>query len=462
MSDGVDWSNLAQAGLTVSMCGYGAQDIAPPRAALAAGARAASPPAPKPPLVVCSCKSSQDVFSKEYEMCDGAMEFESRGGSTPFNQQFNFHVPNTSSAGRTNRHKSDDYPKQVTVFTIGEEGSLFFRIPSIIQLGGRNSSRLLAMAQCTFRDGWPTNGTMELCAKISEDNGDSWGKLMRNITGDCADCNRSCGTADCLGSGFDAASVWDEKREQAVVFFDTRANLGNQTGRVMFVTSSDGLTWSKPSFAFTGWVTPDPSYDVSLSAGPGLAAQLTSGPHAGRILVGAYGGWQDSPCSQPGHTCTGHGCTPTYPTTGCQGSSAVFYSDDLITFHQSKVVDTPTSRLNTFHGFYEPNPVVLPNGSVRVDLRNAGCNLQCCTPKCLKPCLNPVAMHACPRFTCGEPLPPLNQPVTCHVRGSAISTDGGSTFTPPLEGAPELWDPNCQASVSAECAERSSQAFAKA
>ena len=42
---------------------------------------AASPPAPKPPLVVCSCKSSQDVFSKEYEMCDGAMEFESRSGS---------------------------------------------------------------------------------------------------------------------------------------------------------------------------------------------------------------------------------------------------------------------------------------------------------------------------------------------------------------------------------------------
>ena len=36
---------------------------------------------------------------------------------------------------------------------------------------------------------------MELCAKISDNNGGSWGKLMRNITGDCADCNRSCGTA---------------------------------------------------------------------------------------------------------------------------------------------------------------------------------------------------------------------------------------------------------------------------
>jgi hypothetical protein len=95
---GVDWANLAQAGLTVSMCGYGAQDIRPTRAALAAGARAASPPTLKPPLVVCSCKSSQDVFTKEYELCDGAMEFESEGGATPFNHDFNFHVPNHSLA----------------------------------------------------------------------------------------------------------------------------------------------------------------------------------------------------------------------------------------------------------------------------------------------------------------------------------------------------------------------------
>ena len=191
-------------------------------------------------------------------------------------------VSTTLTAGRI---KSDDYPKQVTVFKDGEDGLLFVRIPSIIQIGGRNSAKLLAMTQCRFVDGWPTNLTMELCAKISENNGDTWGRLMRNITGDCADCNRS--TPGGLSSGFDAASVWDEKREQAVVFFDTRANLGNQTGRVMVMTSPDGLTWSKPSFAFTGWVTPDPSYDVSLSAGPGLAAQLTSGPHAGRIFVGA-------------------------------------------------------------------------------------------------------------------------------------------------------------------------------
>ena len=101
-ADGVDWANMAKAGLTVSMCGYGAQDISPTRAALAAGARAASPPAMKLPLIVCSCKSSQAVFSKEYEMCDGAMEFESRGGATPFNEDFNFHVPNsTTTATKT-------------------------------------------------------------------------------------------------------------------------------------------------------------------------------------------------------------------------------------------------------------------------------------------------------------------------------------------------------------------------
>ena len=102
---GVDWGMLARAGLTVSMCGYGAQDIRPTRAALAAGAEHGRPP----PLVVCSCKSSQAVFSKEYELCDGAMEFESSGGSTPFNRDFNFHVPRNRSLSRaTPPHKTDD------------------------------------------------------------------------------------------------------------------------------------------------------------------------------------------------------------------------------------------------------------------------------------------------------------------------------------------------------------------
>jgi beta-fructofuranosidase len=91
---GVDWSLLAKAGLTVSMCGYGAQDIRPTRAALATGSRAASPPALSVPKLVCSCKSSQAIFTKDFEMCDGAMEFESKGGSTPFNHDFNFRVPN--------------------------------------------------------------------------------------------------------------------------------------------------------------------------------------------------------------------------------------------------------------------------------------------------------------------------------------------------------------------------------
>jgi hypothetical protein len=95
----------------------------------------------------------------------------------------------------------------------------------------------------------------------------------------------------------------------------------------------------------------------------------------------------------------------------------------------------------------EPNPVVLPNGSVRVDLRNAGCNQQCCTGKCQQACLNPVAMKVCPHFRCGQPTPGPTVPITCFVRGFAISTDGGSHFTQPLEGARDLWDPNCQGSM---------------
>ena len=314
-----------------------------------------------------------------------------------------------------------DYPKQITVFRVGEQGCYFIRIPSIIRIGGSKSSKLLALAQGRFTDGWPTNETMEMVSKLSLDDGATWGVLNRNITGVCTTCNRSCGTQNCLGSGNDPASVWDEKRSQAVVFFDTRnVPLNGQPNgngsQIMVMTSADGVTWSKPRFAFTSWQ--DSGYYVGINGGPGLAAQITEGPHAGRILVGAYGGWKDSPCSQPGHTVG----QPVFPAMGCQASSAVFYSDDLITFHQSKVLDTPTSRLNTFHGFYEPNPVVLPNGSVRVDLRNAGCNQQCCTGNCQQACLNPVAMKTCPHFTCGRPTPGPTVPITCFVRGFAIST----------------------------------------
>ena len=192
-----------------------------------------------------------------------------------------------AAVAKTRGPSAAEYPKQVTVFRVGEQGCYFIRIPSIIRIGGANSSKLLALAQGRFTDGWPTNLTMEMVSKLSLDDGATWGSLQRNITGVCTTCNRSCGNGNCVGSGNDPASVWDEKRSQAVVFFDTRdvPPPNGHGSQMMVMTSADGVAWSTPRFAFSSWQ--DSGYNVGISGGPGLAAQIIAGPHAGRILVGA-------------------------------------------------------------------------------------------------------------------------------------------------------------------------------
>jgi hypothetical protein len=82
---GVDWAAMATAGLDVAVAGYGKQNITATRSALC---NASSQVA-----LVCGSKSSQAVFSSNYQQCDGAMEFERAGSRTPFDDDFGFRVP---------------------------------------------------------------------------------------------------------------------------------------------------------------------------------------------------------------------------------------------------------------------------------------------------------------------------------------------------------------------------------
>jgi hypothetical protein len=86
---GVDWAALSRAGLDVAMADYGTQNISVPRGALAASRNDSTTAV----ALVCGSKSSQAVFSKNYEECDGAFEFERAGSRTPFGDGFDFHVP---------------------------------------------------------------------------------------------------------------------------------------------------------------------------------------------------------------------------------------------------------------------------------------------------------------------------------------------------------------------------------
>jgi hypothetical protein len=86
---GVDWAAMSRAGLDVAMVGYGTQNVSATRRALAASRNDSATAV----ALVCGSKSSQAVFSKNYKECDGAFEFERAGSSTPFGDDFDFHVP---------------------------------------------------------------------------------------------------------------------------------------------------------------------------------------------------------------------------------------------------------------------------------------------------------------------------------------------------------------------------------
>ena len=83
-------------------------------------------------------------------------------------------VPSTA-AHVTVADKDARYPTQRTVFNAVADGLIWTRIPSIVQVGGTGSPKLLAMAQCRYASGEPTNLTMALCAKLSMDDGATWG-----------------------------------------------------------------------------------------------------------------------------------------------------------------------------------------------------------------------------------------------------------------------------------------------
>ena len=143
------------------------------------------------------------------------------------------------------------------------------RIPTVAQMGGANSSTIMAMAQCRFRvchasgagpghipgkaldPHCPTgNGIggspdyMDLCSRVSHDDGRTWGPLATNVTGGLWAGMIASGAEarnDTDGRSADPNLLYDAKRGKMLLFFDTRNP--NQTSWV--TSSSDGVQWAR-------------------------------------------------------------------------------------------------------------------------------------------------------------------------------------------------------------------------
>eukprot|EP01045_Picozoa_sp_COSAG04_P008487 COSAG04_NODE_471_length_13830_cov_4.905251_4_plen_311_part_00 len=272
------------------------------------------------------------------------------------------------------------------------------RIPTVAQMGGSNSSTIMAMAQCRFRvchatarggaldPHCPTgNGIggspdyMDLCSRVSHDDGRTWGPLATNVTGGLWAGMIASGAEarnDTDGRSADPNLLWDAKRSKMLLFFDTRNP--NQTSWV--TSSSDGVQWAPATRVNTGYntvCTPSPTPLTHIAGpasnsglgdwgqGPGTGAtQLTMGPHKDRVLVAAYG-----------------------------NDLGVWYSDDLTSWSRS-TMPLPNASKEGLTEMCEPQLVELSNGTVRLEMRHCA----------------------------SKPGWPHNS------RGYALSTDGGLSF----------------------------------
>ncbi|MEV8290548.1 sialidase family protein [Streptomyces niveus] len=173
----------------------------------------------------------------------------------------------------------------VDVFVSGRDGYDTFRIPAVVAVREPGAGRAVLVAFAEGRRlGKADHGDVDVVHRRSYDGGCTWSELRP-----VADAGQ-----DTLGNPVPVA-VGDDGR---LVLLTTR-NAGAATesaimtgqvetrdGRRVFVQSSAdaGATWSAPR-EITGQVKrPDWRW---YATGPGHGVELTAGPHAGRLVVGA-------------------------------------------------------------------------------------------------------------------------------------------------------------------------------
>jgi sialidase-1 len=180
---------------------------------------------------------------------------------------------------------SDEWPDHtdgVTVFDKDTEGFQCFRIPAVVRAPDGD---LLAFAEARrpFEDKFcHDDGSIDLVLRRSSDEGKTWGPLETVLAGD--PWGRDLGAT----RGNPVPIVLTEGPHQGrIVLLSTWNVEGSRAERRPFVQYSDdgGHTWSqatdlteqlKPDFPTEGWYATGPQHGI----------QITSGPHAGRLVAG--------------------------------------------------------------------------------------------------------------------------------------------------------------------------------
>jgi hypothetical protein len=155
-----------------------------------------------------------------------------------------------------------------TVFAEGLGGVACYRIPSVVQAA---SGTLVAFAEA--RHGSCGDAAVHALAfRRSTDGGATW-----------SEPGAAVGNASYLVGNPSAVALEDGRLMLIYVKHSLKCKADCGTGNGFVTSSDDGATWSSPVDISTMWGPASGSLP-----GPGTALQLTTGAHAGRILVPAH------------------------------------------------------------------------------------------------------------------------------------------------------------------------------
>ncbi|GLY85582.1 sialidase family protein [Actinoallomurus iriomotensis] len=173
-----------------------------------------------------------------------------------------------ATAGAAAAKTAPEFTEQV-IFAQHTDGYYCFRIPAVIRA---NDGTLLAFAEGRVNS-CGDSGDIDLVLKRSTDGGRTWGPLQVVLSGD----------TDTHGNPVPVV----DRRTGRIVLMTSYNPAADQTKRREFTQYSDddGATWSTARDV-TGEVT-KPAWNSWYATGPGHGIQLSSGPHKGRLVVGA-------------------------------------------------------------------------------------------------------------------------------------------------------------------------------
>ena len=173
------------------------------------------------------------------------------------------------------------------VFTMGEDGSQYYRIPALVQAA---DGSLVAIADKRGAALGDLPNIISIVAKRSTDGGKKWSEMVTIAQG-----NATAGTT--YG---DAAAVLDEETGDIISVFVGNENYGGNCVGLWASNSSyplrlyksvskdNGVSWSKPedisSYVYRGIYGAAQSKWIGLFAGSGSAVQLKKGDNKGRLM----------------------------------------------------------------------------------------------------------------------------------------------------------------------------------